>query len=117
MTTTYPSLTAFLLAQIEADETTARCASEGGIVSADGKMVLFVPKVLRPWTKRWLAECEAKRAIVTAHADWHVCPHRDGRGYTDYGDGSGDEWEEVCPTLRALALPYASAPGWQEAWR
>ena len=64
---------------------------------------------------RVLAECEAKRRIVEIHRevpasdiDWSdcaLCP----TGLTR------TRWP--CPTLRALALPYAAHPDYREEWR
>jgi hypothetical protein len=65
---------------------------------------------------RVLAQCEAVRRIVETHRGWHVCPNAGNDGYTDYGDGSGDEWEPICPTLLALAQPYADHPDFDPAW-
>ena len=56
---------------------------------------------------RWLAECEAKRAIVELH-------HAAGRS------GLCDECHSKvwpCPTLRLLALPHAGHPDYREEWR
>jgi len=58
---------------------------------------------------RVLAECAAKRAIVALHA---VIPRPDDASYCEE-----DEAPFPCPTLRALALPYAEHPDYDEAWR
>lgn len=61
---------------------------------------------------RVLAECEAKRRIVEEHrldqyGDRIACSPC---GFWPSADGG-------CPTLRLLALPYASHPDYDEAWR
>lgn len=110
-------LSDFLLAQIAEDE--AECRREiadgyGGDQHESG------------WSSnRVLAECDAKRRIVAAHpmgegqdGGWEI--HRvvgcltcitcgvDGADIVDAGP---------CPTLRALALPYASHPDYRDEWR
>lgn len=56
---------------------------------------------------RVFAECEAKRRIVQLHGnDWNP------RGKCATCDEVGP-----CDTLRALALPYADHPDYDEAWR
>jgi hypothetical protein len=54
-------------------------------------------------SRRSLADCEAKRRIVRMHQPPTICGWdcRDGR----------------CPTLRALALPYADHPDYREEWK
>ena len=76
-----------------------------------------------------LAQCAAVRAVVALHQDepqfaydyeaganedapWaHICSSCGGGGIHEYPI----DWP--CPTLRALALPYADQPGWREEWR
>jgi hypothetical protein len=60
---------------------------------------------------RWLAECAAKRRLVELHSRAHHCDD-------EATGGTGWVWEfETCPTLRLLALPYASHPDYQaEEW-
>jgi len=60
---------------------------------------------------RWMAECEAKRRIVELHRpDVDVCvpsnPDDDAAFYAPW-----------CPTLQAVAVPYADHPSYDEAWR
>lgn len=69
-----------------------------------------------------LVECEAKRRIVAMHHDdrEHACPNEDGA--TDhYGHLHGwaeeDQYPQICPTLRLLALPYADHRDYREEWR
>lgn len=67
---------------------------------------------------RVLAECEAKRRIVEEHSDggkdW------DGQRFVHWcrrcaGRRGHEPWP--CPTLRALALPYADHPDYRQEWR
>jgi len=90
-----PALTDFLMARIKEDEERARQAQGFiGRAHAGGRM---------------LDECLAKRQIVKFHdpflhmecGTWHA---------------SVSEPPE-CPTLRALALPYANHPDFHERWR
>lgn len=63
------------------------------------------------WPRWLLAEVEAKRRIVMAHAHEHECVNSDGeRTANDAG-----EWP--CQTLRLLVLPYAGHPAYDESWR
>jgi hypothetical protein len=61
---------------------------------------------------RVLAECEAKRRIVELHSD-----HLHRQGDCETCDGGGRYLVGDCPTIRALALPYADHPDYQEGWR
>lgn len=59
---------------------------------------------------RILAECEAKRQIVEWHTEGHYC--------TDLG--AMESWylsDNPCPTVLALAQPYADHPDFREEWR
>jgi hypothetical protein len=62
---------------------------------------------------RVLREVEAKRRIIDLHA-----PHRDGACPTCWrvAPRSSTREDFPCPTLRLLALPYATEPGYQRAW-
>lgn len=66
---------------------------------------------------RVVAEVAAKRAILDEHATVtegreEYCRTCDAdRGYAPTG------FPMPCPTVRLLALPYASNPGFDEAWR
>lgn len=64
---------------------------------------------------RVLAQCEANRQIVQGHprCDMHDLPGDECDVCMTCGDGS--LWP--CPTLRALALPYADHPDYREKWR
>ena len=103
------TLTEFLLARIAEDEAVAqRWAEDVDGVAPDG----------RPWRDRRgrfiyaprahvLAECAAKRAIVTLHSA-ELGQHPDFCGH--------DLRALPCPTLRLLARPYAEHPDYDEAW-
>lgn len=111
---------------LEADEQAARAASPGpwspnaesdevlsvdGITVCDGfalsgrQLRATVEHIVRHDPSRVLAEVEAKRRILDEHEGVHTC-----------GDRTYD-FREWCPTLRALALPYAGRPGYREEWR
>lgn len=120
------TITEFLLARIAEDEAVAREAlaepwaagSWTPEVYDDGirnRAVAFAPE-------RVLAECETKRRIIELHD--HV-----EQTYTDtpgvefgctichigaHGEDFNGGW---CDTVRALALPYADHPDYDEAWR
>jgi hypothetical protein len=63
--------------------------------------------------RRVLAECEAKRRIVDMHGPDHDCqmPSRYNQVLRHAGNGF-----RPCPTLRALAIPYAGHPDCREEW-
>lgn len=89
------------------------------------------------WSKRLLAECAAKRAILALHESWPVLattpPDFDIRDEgldsmnmrisqrmawlttQEYRARFGDD-PPTTPTLRALASVYAGAEGWREEW-
>ncbi|MDX3549527.1 DUF6221 family protein [Streptomyces europaeiscabiei] len=67
---------------------------------------------------RVLREIDAKRRILAECAYWH------GKLAKEAADPSpvpfptlGEVLDAVTPILRALALPYADRPGYQEGWR
>ena len=63
---------------------------------------------------RVLAECAAKRRIVREHASTKV----DGERFCAIcAAGEVHEMLYPCPTLRALAQPYADHPDFAEEWR
>jgi hypothetical protein len=102
-----PTLADFLLARIAEDEAIARAAMpiDRPWVSYKGPVG---DEIIGMSGSRVLAECEAKRRIVELHPTGdHDCPGIDWR----------DEPVRDCPTLRALALPYAGHPAWREEWR
>ena len=112
------TLTEFLLARIAEDEADpwrgAELIGTDRVVGRAEREALAADE--REWVARALAECVAKRRIVNGHTGWHVCPNLTDEGYTDYGDGSGDEWEAICPTLRTLAAIYADHPDFNPDW-
>lgn len=110
------NLADFLLARIAEDETAARAALQRGstvydwAVLRDRHFILADSHHIPRWKPaRVIAECDAKRRIVT-----------------DVGvvvlDPFGVQWPEgykeaLEHTLRLLALPYADHPDYDEAWR
>jgi hypothetical protein len=97
-------LAAWLLEQITEDEADAREASDerlwrwsqhGDMIIADsGHMQRFTPA-------RMLAECAAKRRMVTLFSAMLV--------HYWYRQSAGEG-------LRILALPYRDRPGWRDEW-
>lgn len=63
------------------------------------------------WPSRVLAECAAKRKIIEAHAEdyWQLYETRPAVCVI-----CGPEYP--CPSLRFLAEPYRSAPGFDPLW-
>jgi hypothetical protein len=109
-----PDLADFLLARIDEDELAAQRVEqrdnfEQPITTLTGAEIFDARGVMFP-TARVLAECEAKRRIVEEHGPWtpedEYCAAHDGR-----------MTQNECPTLRALALPYADHEGFREEWR
>lgn len=68
-----------------------------------------------PTVERWLAECEAKRAII----DWLTTKQRemDEAFSFEYGGADMDSGVDTHEALRLLALPYAGRTGYREDWR
>lgn len=101
------SLVEFLLARIGEDEEPARY------------LLPMYPQptgVAKHDAARVLRECKAKRAIVAGHSALHVCPNLTDDGYTDYSANDGDDGYRPCPTLRALAQPFADHEAFDRAW-
>lgn len=82
--------------------------------------------IARHGPSRVLAECEAKRRIVELHQlmDYDqpyrgtpCCERCTAGGEYPADDGDTDEQNWPCPTLRALALPYADHPDYREEWK
>lgn len=97
------TLTEFLLARIEEDEGAARSVASDDGWYDDASAGLHHAR----WTTaRVLAECEAKRRIVERYSDNASSPDFQG----GYESGIED-------ALRALALPHAGHPDYDEAWR
>lgn len=133
------TLTEFLLARIAEDEEDARSA----MASMEGRgeqwecrsgtyadhvqrvgphlrdrqiaeAVFGARHIARHDPARVLAECEAKRAIAELHED--LLDEDQGGNLRSDGCYSCDApWP--CSTLRALALPYADHPDYDEDWR
>jgi hypothetical protein len=121
------TLTEFLLARIAEDEALALAAIEdddgedGGLEDEFGRLTrrAGTPTDFSPsfgdacarmivWNtpRRVLAECEAKRQIVRLHT-----------GSVQDCVGHDDPANPACPTLRALALPYADHEDHQPEWK
>ncbi len=129
-------LVTWLRQQIDADEAAARAAegdghwectstavlSLGGIDDLDGFVLgprdaIYHMELHDP--ARVLAEVAAKRAILDLHTKAGA-----GAGAFDLPDvcrpvsrGIGAVAPWPCQTLRLLALPYSSNPGFDESWR
>jgi hypothetical protein len=90
------TLTEFLLARIAEDEADPDCGGVGEYGSCDR------------WSERRLAECEAKRAIVA---------HLKQAAYRNRNNASDRPFRSAVHILKTLALPYASHPSYDPAWR
>ena len=123
------SLVGFLLARIEEDERAARFCDEwderfretGTVrhkwvrLTADGGSSFAGGA---PTPRRVLAECEAKRRIITLHeqgSGWLGDPEPRGCLLCHENDGIIERFG-WCETVRALALPYADHPDFRKEW-
>ncbi|MFI9407198.1 DUF6221 family protein [Nocardia sp. NPDC052316] len=107
------SLVHFVRARILDDEAEARAAEHRG---ANG-----------PWSsRRILAECAAKRAVLAAlerdhkkkseEQDWDWLDEEAAFAWL-FGDSKADESKKLArEILRALAQPYADHPDYQQDW-
>lgn len=107
-------LVAFLKARLDEDEQVAAEVSPSGSLRAAELMVVqdgYGFGAISIDSARVLAEVQAKRAILDAHEDPARPPSR--------WDGCDDEcqWDALRYVLQVLALPYASHPDFDEAWR
>ena len=107
------TLTEFLLARIATDESAAQKAFD----TRKEWVVAYIPDVFYGVVgmsgARVLVECAAKRAIMALAAT-----------ITDMAGEISGEWPRPHvavidgePILRALAMPYAEHPDYDEAWR
>lgn len=96
------TLTDFLLVRIAEDESRA---------GEHHHLICFAPGVICncAYPARVLAECEAKRRIVS-HCDLLIR----GPEFGHFTESDGDSGRTI---LRALALPYADHPDYREEWR
>jgi len=121
------TLTEFLLARIAEDEAIARDCIKLAIGAWSHMLQI-------PYQQGWeaeratahadqwhphrvLAECAAKRAIIQEHPMMPagaLMTERHCAGYEEEAI-SRDWWP--CPTLRALAIPYAEHPDYRQEWR
>ena len=115
------TLTEFLLARIAEDEAAVTGhrgylvlddvrrieADMDGYIAGDGSTAIV-------GVGRVLAECEAKRRIVTEHPHlmYMTLPPR-----VTGCDRCRVEKDQWCLTLRLLALPYVDHPEFREEWR
>lgn len=117
------TITEFLEARISQDEDHARKLAE-----TDRRPILSLANTINH-PQRLLAECAAKRAIISRHKpdralenwywlrrkcaecgnEWHK--YVSGALPTDIGP------EQGCATLRAIASVYSDHPDYQEAWQ
>jgi hypothetical protein len=135
------TLTEFLLARIAEDEARAHYALSrggGGALEYGGQWYGAIKHAERWEPARALAECAAKRAIITCHESWPVLvegpiefglvdgtdPHAIAYRATqqiawatqaEYRKRFGTE-PPTTPMLRALALPYADHPDYRDEW-
>ena len=139
-----PTLAEFLLARIAEDEATAspfrnpagvakrwRCDETGGKVRQVGPTEFGLPDVIsesdthptaahiaRHDPARVLAECAAKRAIVELHRpEWFRREWPVRRPDVQLCPACAEQPLWPCQMLRLLALPFASHPEYDEAWR
>lgn len=71
---------------------------------------------------RVLDECTAKRRVIAEHTDSDCpedspCPVCLDEVENDEGNSIVHMKPQPCLTLRALALPYATGPGYREEWK
>jgi len=98
-------LAAWLLEQIAEDERVARDAGADAMMGGrwkaypEGAYNELQSTVLAS-SRRVLAECAAKRAIVERYVY-----------LADHGDSGDARW-----VLAALAQPYRDRPGWRDEW-
>lgn len=114
------TLTEFLLARIAEDEAAAsECAraTEREPVSlratdgqATSSALSAMEHIVRWDTRRVMAECEAKRRIVETHNEAESW-------YADNPHAAAGELDGLVTALKALALPYADHPDYDEKWR
>ena len=122
------TLTEFLLARIAEDE---------GKIHGDWSDGRGLHIITEEMFDRMLAECEAKRRIMTEafevaatiDGEWGCCHDADDirRGYREPTPGWGDEPEPLPANcagpevagkfLQGLALPYADHPDYRQEWR
>jgi hypothetical protein len=143
MTSSPPTLTAFLAARLDEDQQAAEQAATQGPASwyavrdgaswrvddptmpvigwTDGGHPghLQAEHMARHDPARALAEVDAKRQIIEQHPDVNdgdcgTCV-RGLWGYPTNGGSTIEPWP--CPTLRLLALPYADHPDYQQDWQ
>lgn len=124
------TLTNFLLARIAEDEARAGAPEFPGWptdpkVVRDDRDTWMGPDTVLMHLGRFLAECDSRRRILSLHAQARtpyelekglpgVCGSETSSEYHTDGRGYSTAWP--CPTIRALALPYADHPDFREEW-
>ena len=121
------TLTEFLLARIDEDETMARTAVSPWRNEWTSEDVGVTMHIERHDPARVLAECKARRRIVAAFEDERIRKDIYNRGYDDGLLTTSDDmrqrwssnarWAGLEIAARALALPYADHPDYDETWR
>lgn len=110
------TLTDFLLARVAEDERMWQLARDAGASLAVRNAKTPAAYLPPAFATRLLAECEAKRRIVTeVHYDG-----RDGDYVEPWCATCSDDEDLVylpCHTLELLALPYADHPDYRDEWR
>ena len=111
-------ITQWLRAQLDGDERIARDANTSpemvtGIPRSYAEAPVAVHISTFADTTRVLREIDAKRRIAELHDYYRSESLGDAPACFLCGPGFG--WP--CPTMRALALPYADRSGYREEWR
>lgn len=112
------TLTDFLLARIAEDEAAARKSRPMGHLSRRDATKLWVDEDggyahVAVMSGRVLAECEAKRRITLQHGHWTGTNLKPDDGCISCD--ADEPWP--CLTIRLLALPYATHPGYRQEWK
>lgn len=87
---------------------TTPATAPASMVTTEHKDDGTVAHIARHDPARVLANVAALRAVIALHVDLHACSF--------FGPGDKGPEPNPCPTLRALAQPFAGREGWQEAW-
>ncbi len=122
----------FLLARYDEEERAAQKAANGDVpaVVRDGWLEQWTEHIAGWDPARVLAKVKADRLILDLHAGEHNCTEMRSGVYppdwpadAPYGH-PGERWTHIfaehftdaqdCPTVRALALPYADRPAYRD---
>jgi hypothetical protein len=119
------TITEFLLARIAEDEADARDRSMSAPIHYPGCYYYNYSLDANRFcdcdedgdsTKRVLAECAAKRAIIEQHRESRFFARHQGCVVCRTGSGPLLPVEYPCPTVRALAAVYKDHPDYQPEW-